>query len=67
MSEPRESRRVKRIRYGEVRQLDQGIQCKECGCRDTRVMRTRRTGSRVTRTRVCRHCGFTFHTYEFGD
>ncbi|RPI81170.1 MAG: hypothetical protein EHM42_09725 [Planctomycetaceae bacterium] len=35
-----------------------GIVCRQCGCADLRVWRTRRMrGGRIRRERVCRHCG----------
>jgi len=41
-----------------------GIACRRCGCRDLRVLYTRRQGERIMRRRACRHCGERTTTYE---
>ncbi len=41
-----------------------GIICRECGCRDLRVVQTIRDTNRVRRRRVCRHCGTSQMTTE---
>lgn len=43
-----------------------GMACPNCGCRDTRVVKTRHNsdGSETSRRRVCRHCGNKITTIE---
>jgi len=41
-----------------------GLKCRRCGCRDLRVLYTRRKRGRVVRLRVCRHCGKRMLTSE---
>lgn len=42
-----------------------GLRCRDCGCRDLRVLETRRmSGGRIRRRRQCRHCGKRVTTTE---
>jgi hypothetical protein len=41
-----------------------GIPCTRCGCRDLRVVTTRRKESVIERYRQCRHCGWSIRTRE---
>jgi hypothetical protein len=41
-----------------------GIYCKNCHCRLSDVVKTRRVGDRIRRTRVCVSCGFKFFSWE---
>jgi len=43
---------------------DQGICCRNCGCRHVPVYTTRKTHRGVLRYRRCRHCGATIITTE---
>ena len=42
----------------------QGIACRRCGCRDLRVVYTRRRRTGILRRRQCRWCGHRVVTYE---
>lgn len=45
-----------------------GIACRNCGCRDLRVLRTWKTVSgKIGRRRECRHCGRRMTTFEQAD
>jgi hypothetical protein len=41
-----------------------GFECRRCGCRDFRVVRTKQMDGRIMRRRKCRHCGHSITTYE---
>jgi len=42
-----------------------GLCCRKCGCRDLRVIYTRRIGgARLQRRRECRYCGTRMTTSE---
>jgi transcriptional regulator NrdR family protein len=42
-----------------------GLCCRDCGCRELRVIYVRRAvGGRTMRRRECRHCGKRVTTYE---
>jgi len=43
-----------------------GLSCPQCGCRDTRVVKTWHDagGVETSRRRVCRHCGHRLVTME---
>lgn len=42
-----------------------GLVCRQCGCRDFRVIYTRPgAGNRNVRRRACRHCGLRVTTSE---
>jgi len=42
-----------------------GLECRHCGCRDFRVVYTRRGwGGKLVRRRECRHCGKRMTTWE---
>lgn len=42
-----------------------GLECPTCGCRELRVVYTRRAlGGRLVRRRECRHCGRRITTSE---
>lgn len=43
---------------------DRGIECPNCGCRMSTVIRTTKAFSKKLRRRLCRHCGRTFVTVE---
>ena len=43
---------------------DRGIECRDCGCRDLRVIYTRRSIGQIIRRRECRHCGRRMTTRE---
>jgi len=44
---------------------DYGLECRACGCREFRVVYTRKTwGNRILRRRECRHCGRRMTTWE---
>jgi hypothetical protein len=44
---------------------DRGLECRECGCRDLRVVYTRPMSNRkILRCRECRHCGRRISTTE---
>lgn len=47
-----------------MREASGGVACLSCGCRDSRVFKTRRHDGFVLRHRVCRHCGRTTLTAE---
>jgi transcription elongation factor Elf1 len=44
--------------------LDTGIVCPHCGCRNMKAERTRRRRNRNSRTRKCRECGQRVRTEE---
>lgn len=41
-----------------------GLVCRQCGCRDFRVIYTRNDPSGIIRRRECRHCGKRVTTVE---
>lgn len=44
-----------------------GLQCRVCGCRDVRTLKTERIPGGIRRRKSCRHCGFRFSTVEVGS
>ncbi len=49
----------------ETETTEKGISCTKCGCRDLRVLQTKRhTGGKIMRKRQCRNCGRVLITYE---
>lgn len=64
MVEPRKTLREMAI---ETQKAESGgICCPGCGCRDTRVIKTRHNvdGTETSRRRVCRNCGNRITTIE---
>ncbi len=44
---------------------ESGLRCRDCGCRELRVIYMRKAPlGRVRRRRECRHCGKRTTTYE---
>ena len=43
---------------------NEGLECRDCGCRDFHVLETRRTDGAILRRRECRHCGRRVTTRE---
>ncbi len=43
---------------------DEGLSCRECGCRDFRVIETRQENGYIRRRRECRHCAARATTRE---
>jgi uncharacterized Zn finger protein len=43
---------------------ERGLICKDCGCRDFRVLHTRRGPESIQRERQCRNCGKVVRTRE---
>jgi uncharacterized Zn finger protein len=43
---------------------ERGLMCKNCGCRDFRVLHTRRGPESIQRERECRNCGKVVWTRE---
>ena len=42
-----------------------GLECRQCGCRDFRVIKTREYwDAAIRRIRECRHCGSRMRTVE---
>lgn len=41
-----------------------GVECCKCGCRDTRVRKTKPDDGIIRRIRVCRNCGHRWATFE---
>ncbi len=41
-----------------------GLECRGCGCRDWRVVKTRQGDGMVLRRRECRNCGKRITTFE---
>ncbi|MFW6061192.1 MAG: hypothetical protein ACOC93_00130 [Planctomycetota bacterium] len=47
------------------KQEQRGLKCRNCGCRQLRVVYTRSAwGGRIKRRRECRHCGRRMTTWE---
>ena len=42
-----------------------GLKCPKCHCQNFRVLATRPGEDSKTRRRICRSCGYVFHTCEF--
>ena len=53
-----------RISMYEFANRSGGLECRGCGCKDFRVVTTRRGENVIVRYRVCRHCGAKRHTLE---
>ena len=43
---------------------DVGVKCRNCHCRDLRVIYTRKRLGKIMRRRECRHCGKRMTTFE---
>ena len=55
------------VRLSDLQNRDSegGIRCRKCGCRDFRVIYTKKaTLGRIRRRRQCRHCSHRITTYE---
>ena len=46
-------------------QAGKGLKCPKCRCQNFRVLATRPGEDSKTRRRICRSCGYVFHTCEF--
>jgi hypothetical protein len=46
-------------------QAAKGLKCPKCQCQNFRVLSTRPGEDSKNRRRVCRSCGYVFHTCEF--
>ena len=46
-------------------QAGKGLKCPKCHCQNFRVLATRPAEDSKTRRRICRSCGYVFHTCEF--
>ena len=46
-------------------QAGKGLKCPKCHCQNFRVLATRPGEDSKTRRRICRSCGYVFHTCEF--
>ena len=46
-------------------QAGKGLKCPKCHCQNFRVLATRAGEDSKTRRRICRSCGYVFHTCEF--
>jgi transcriptional regulator NrdR family protein len=55
---------AERKKYSGVIGRQDGIECEECGCRMSHVVKTEHIGCVTKRIRHCRHCGYIFHTLE---
>lgn len=55
-----------RIRLSTYGDADVGIVCRKCGCREFRVVYTRRIPVGIRRLKQCRHCGRRKMTVERG-
>ena len=42
-----------------------GLKCPKCHCQNFRVLATRLGEDSKTHRRICRSCGYVFHTCEF--
>ena len=42
-----------------------GLKCPKCHCQNFRVLATRPGEDSKTRRRICKSCGYVFHTCEF--
>lgn len=52
-----------RVKVSLVKQI--GLECPRCGCKDLRVVYTKRKpGGKIMRRRECRHCGRRTTTWE---
>ena len=56
---------VHRTRFSDKMNRDErGLHCPKCGCRDLRVVYTRKRAGGLRRRRVCRNCGKEMWTME---
>jgi len=58
------SDRRRKVKLPRRHQDEIGLICPVCGCRDFRVLYTRRYSSGLRRRRECRHCGKRITTFE---
>ena len=62
--EDKKTNRKPRISMYEFANRGRGLECRKCGCKDFRVITTRREENMIVRYRVCRHCGEKRQTLE---
>jgi hypothetical protein len=64
-STPMEERPTAEEMAARAQIVETGLECRNCGCRDFRVVYTRpRPGNKIMRRRACRHCGKRITTFE---